>query len=115
MQIEEEMLAEMRERADIESTFGLGSDAPVPKDCHLIIRNGEIAGGLRNFRFNQSVVEMLRNVESMTASERASGEEAFDMVVPAMKVNGFQFTFYPAPGHFHGVLVLVECYVHIDL
>lgn len=29
MQIEEEMLAETRERADIESTFDLGSDAPV--------------------------------------------------------------------------------------
>ena len=35
---------------------------------------------------------MLRNVESLTASERTSGEEAFDMVVPGMKVHDFQFT-----------------------
>jgi PmbA protein len=62
------------------------------RDGTFLIRNGEIAGGLRNFRFNQSVVEMLRNVESLTASERASGEEAFDMVVPGMKVNDFLFT-----------------------
>lgn len=62
------------------------------RDGTFLIRNGEIAGGLRNFRFNQSVVEMLRNVESLTASERASGEEAFDMVVPGMKVHDFQFT-----------------------
>lgn len=62
------------------------------RDGTFLIRNGEIAGGLRNFRFNQSVVEMLRNVESLTASERASGEEAFDMVVPGMKVNDFSFT-----------------------
>jgi predicted Zn-dependent protease len=62
------------------------------RDGTFLIRNGEIAGGLRNFRFNQSVVEMLRNVEAMTPSERASGEEAFDMIVPGMKVNDFQFT-----------------------
>jgi PmbA protein len=62
------------------------------RDGTFQIRNGEIAGGLRNFRFNQSVVEMLRNVESLTASERTSGEEAFDMVVPGMKVHDFQFT-----------------------
>ena len=62
------------------------------RDGTFLIRNGEIAGGLRNFRFNQSVVELLRNVESLTASERASGEEAFDMVVAGMKVNDFLFT-----------------------
>ena len=27
--------------------------------------------------------------KSLTASERSSGEEAFDMVVPGMKVNDF--------------------------
>jgi len=62
------------------------------RDGTFLVRNGEIAGGLRNFRFNQSVTEMLRNVECLAASERASGEEAFDMVVPAMKVHGFRFT-----------------------
>jgi predicted Zn-dependent protease len=62
------------------------------RDGTFLIQKGEVAGGLRNFRFNQSVVEMLRNVESMTPSERVSGEEAFDMVVPGMKVNDFQFT-----------------------
>ena len=62
------------------------------RDGTFLIRNGEIAGGLRNFRFNQSVVELLRNVESLTASERASGEEAFDMVAPGIKVNDFLFT-----------------------
>jgi hypothetical protein len=28
----------------------------------------------------------------MSAVERASGEETFDMVVPAMRVSGFNFT-----------------------
>ncbi len=62
------------------------------RDGTFLIRNGEIAGGLRNFRFNQSVVEMLQNVEALTASGRATGEEAFDMVVPAMKIRDFRFT-----------------------
>ena len=51
-----------------------------------------MVGGVRNFRFNQSLMEMLSNVEALPPSERASGEEAFDMVVPAMKVRDFNFT-----------------------
>jgi len=35
---------------------------------------------------------MLSNVESMNTPVRASGEESFDMVVPAMKVKDFNFT-----------------------
>ncbi len=62
------------------------------RDGTFLIRDGEIAHGIRNFRFNQSVVEMLKNVECLSASCRASGEESFDMVVPAMKVHDFRFT-----------------------
>ena len=62
------------------------------RDGTFLIENGEIAHGLRNFRFNQSVVELLRRVESLGPSARASGEESFDMVVPPMKVRDFQFT-----------------------
>jgi len=35
---------------------------------------------------------MLQNVEALGQSVRASGEESFDMVVPAMKVANFNFT-----------------------
>jgi PmbA protein len=62
------------------------------RDGTFLIEGGEIAGGVRNFRFNQSLVELLSNAEALSRSTRASGEEAFDMVVPAMKVNGFHFT-----------------------
>jgi hypothetical protein len=47
---------------------------------------------VRNFRFNQSLLEMLRNVEMMWPAVRATGEEAFEMVVPAMKVSEFHFS-----------------------
>ncbi|HEU0122530.1 MAG TPA: TldD/PmbA family protein [Bryobacteraceae bacterium] len=62
------------------------------RDGTFLVEDGEIVGGLHNFRFNESVVEMLRRVEAMSPSERACGEEAFDMVVPAMLVRDFPFT-----------------------
>ena len=62
------------------------------RDGTFLIENGEVVGGIRNFRFNQSVIELLNNVEAMTPEVRAAGEEAHEMVVPAMKVNGFNFT-----------------------
>jgi len=34
----------------------------------------------------------LRNVQALSPSARVSGEETFDMVVPAMQVADFQFT-----------------------
>jgi len=62
------------------------------RDGTFLIENGKVVCGLRNFRFNQSLVELLSNVEQMSTPVRASGEESFDMVVPAMKVTGFNFT-----------------------
>lgn len=62
------------------------------RDGTFLVENGRVAGAVRNFRFNQSIIDMLANVEMMSPAVRASGEESFDMVVPAMKVRGFHFT-----------------------
>ncbi len=62
------------------------------RDGTFLVENGRIAGGIRNFRFNQSVLEMLSNVEALGPSVRAAGEESFEMVVPAMKVRNFHFS-----------------------
>jgi PmbA protein len=62
------------------------------RDGTFLIENGNIAGGVRNFRFNQGLPELLSKVEAMSPAVRSSGEEAFDMVVPAMKVRDFHFT-----------------------
>jgi predicted Zn-dependent protease len=62
------------------------------RDGTFLIEGGKVKQGIRNFRFNQSLIEMLRNVEVTGRSVRASGEESFDMVVPAMKVRDFNFT-----------------------
>jgi PmbA protein len=62
------------------------------RDGTFLVEDGRIAGGIRNFRFNESIIEMLASVEALGPAVRASGEEAFDMVVPAMKVRNFHFT-----------------------
>ncbi len=62
------------------------------RDGTFLVENGRLRHGLRNFRFNQSLVHMLGHVMAMSEPVRASGEESFDMVVPAMQVADFNFT-----------------------
>ena len=62
------------------------------RDGTFLVENGKVQRGIRNFRFNQSLIDMLQKVESMGEPVRASGEESMDMVVPAMKVRDFNFT-----------------------
>ena len=62
------------------------------RDGTFLVENGRVVSGLRNFRFNESLIHMLSNVEAMSTPARSSGEESFDMVVPAMKVRDFSFT-----------------------
>ena len=62
------------------------------RDGTFLVENGQVKNGIRNFRFNQSMIEMLNSVETMSHTVRSSGEESFDMVVPAMKVRNFNFT-----------------------
>jgi PmbA protein len=62
------------------------------RDGLFLVENGTVTGAVRNFRFNQSLIEMLKNVELLSPAVRATGEEAFEMVVPAMKVRDFHFS-----------------------
>jgi predicted Zn-dependent protease len=62
------------------------------RDGTFLVEDGRITAGLRNFRFNEGLMDMLSNVEALGRTVRASGEEAIDMVVPAMKVRDFHFT-----------------------
>lgn len=62
------------------------------RDGTFYVENGKVQYGVRNFRFNESLIHMFSNVEEMGTPVRASGEESFDMVVPAMKVRDFNFT-----------------------
>jgi predicted Zn-dependent protease len=62
------------------------------RDGTFVVEDGKVTAGVRNFRFNQGLPEMLSNVIALSPAVRASGEEAFDMVVPAMHVRDFNFT-----------------------
>jgi len=62
------------------------------RDGTFLVEGGKVASGVRNFRFNVGLMEMLSKVEALGPAVRASGEETFDMVVPAMKVRDFNFT-----------------------
>jgi PmbA protein len=62
------------------------------RDGTFLVENGRVLRGVRNFRFNESLIHMLSKVEAMSVPLRACGEESFDMVVPAMKIRDFNFT-----------------------
>lgn len=62
------------------------------RDGTFLVEKGRVTGGIRNFRFNQGILEMLANVEMLGPAVRAAGEESFEMVVPPMKVRDFHFS-----------------------
>lgn len=61
------------------------------RDGTFLIENGEITGGVRNMRFNQSIVEALKNCEFSNALHRTGGY-AYSLVAPAAKIEGFTFS-----------------------
>jgi predicted Zn-dependent protease len=62
------------------------------RDGTFCIEDGKVKYGVRNFRFNQSLVDLLNCAQMIGPSERTAGEEAQPMVVPPLKVSGFHFT-----------------------
>jgi predicted Zn-dependent protease len=62
------------------------------RDGTFWIEDGQTKHGVKNLRFNQSIVEMLRQVEMLGQPQRTAGEESFEMVVPAMKIREFNFS-----------------------
>ena len=57
------------------------------RDGLFWIEDGEVQYAIKNFRFNQSVLELLNRVEMMSEPVLVAG-----MVAPAMKAEGFHFT-----------------------
>jgi len=62
------------------------------RDGTYAVEGGKVRHAARNLRFNQSLKEMLNQVELLGPAVRAAGEESFEMVVPAMRVRDFHFT-----------------------
>ena len=62
------------------------------RDGTFWIEDGQVRHAVKNLRFNQSIVEMLRQVEKLGQPQRTAGEESFEMVVPPMKIREFNFS-----------------------
>ncbi len=63
------------------------------RDGTFLIENGQITKPVNNFRFNQSMVDLLKNVQMLGAPTRVAASEnssvSTPIVVPAMKVRRF--------------------------
>ena len=63
------------------------------RDGTFYIENGKIKHPIKNFRFNESPVTMLNNIEELGRPEILSGDESqFQLLIPAMRVRDFNFT-----------------------
>jgi predicted Zn-dependent protease len=63
------------------------------RDGTFLIEDGEIATPVRNFRFTQSILEALSNVTAIGAETELASEFFFSASrVPALRIEGFQFT-----------------------
>jgi predicted Zn-dependent protease len=63
------------------------------RDGTFLIENGKISKAIKNFRFNDSPLFLLSNLEAMSPAVRIAGTEAGGAVVmPAIKAKDFNFT-----------------------
>lgn len=63
------------------------------RDGTFYIENGQIKYPVKNFRFNESPVIMLNNIDELGKPVRVAGDESrYVMVIPPMKLRDFTFT-----------------------
>ncbi len=63
------------------------------RDGTFLVENGKITKSLRNFRFNESPLFLLNNIEALGRPERLAGtEQGGDVVMPSIKARDFNFT-----------------------
>jgi predicted Zn-dependent protease len=63
------------------------------RDGTFYIENGEIKFPVKNFRFNESPIIMLNNLEALGKPERTvSGESNTNALIPPMKIRDFTFS-----------------------
>ncbi|HEV8571886.1 MAG TPA: TldD/PmbA family protein [Actinomycetota bacterium] len=62
------------------------------RDGTWLIEDGEIKGPVKNFRFTQSIIEALRDVEIVGKDTELASEFFAASRVPALKISSFHFT-----------------------
>jgi predicted Zn-dependent protease len=63
------------------------------RDGTFFIENGQIKHAIKNFRFNESPVIMLNNLDALGRQQRVSGSDAgITSLMPVMRIRDFTFT-----------------------
>jgi predicted Zn-dependent protease len=63
------------------------------RDGTFYVENGKIKHPIKNFRFNESPVSMLNNVDELGKPQIIGGDEVqYQMLIPPMKIRDFNFT-----------------------
>jgi PmbA protein len=61
------------------------------RDGTFLIEDGRVTRGVRNLRFNQSILECLRHVE-FASEQKRTGSYHYALVAPPVKIENFRFT-----------------------
>jgi len=61
------------------------------RDGTFLIEKGEIVGGVRNMRFNQSILEALRSATFSKEVARTGGY-SYSSIVPTVRIENFHFS-----------------------
>lgn len=62
------------------------------RDGTFLIKNGKIKSPVKNLRFTQNIIDSLNQVEAISSKQEKVGGFYGFMYLPALKVNGFNFT-----------------------
>ena len=95
----DEMIAATKKGIVVTRTWYIRSVDPqsllltgLTRDGTFYVENGKIKYPVKNFRFNESPVSMLNNVDELGKPVVMGGEGRFQMVLPPMKIRDFNFT-----------------------
>ncbi|QJD99723.1 TldD/PmbA family protein [Massilia forsythiae] len=96
----EELVAETKKGVIVTRTWYIRMVDPqsllltgLTRDGTFYVENGKIKYPIKNFRFNESPVTMLNNVDALGKPVVIGGDEVpFQMVIPPMRIRDFNFT-----------------------
>jgi PmbA protein len=61
------------------------------RDGTFLIEHGELSRPVKNLRFTQSILDVLRNVQAL-GRERIQSSDYLPVLAPALRAAGFNFT-----------------------
>ncbi len=74
--------------------YGTGEFSTIPRDAMFLIRNGEMAGSVRDLRLSDNMLRLIKNVESLSAARQwvKWWEVSTPALAPHALIKGAKFT-----------------------